>query len=382
MIEEIFSIAILLFFAKILGEFFRRLDFSPIIGEILAGIILGPAVLNLVKNSQQLSILSNLGIVFLFFLIGLSTEIEEIEKNVFNAGVIVIFGDLLALIACFVCAVLLGFNYLSSFAIAVALIGSSTAISIRYLAEIGELHKRYAKTLITGNLIDDVFVTLLLSVLIAHITNTPLDIWQALTIVLAIIGFFFFVLKFGSFVSDPITDMIAKMKDEQALIAVLIAIMFFIAAISDRIEIAIVTGAFLAGAIFSNTKYTEQVIIPKIKTIGYALFIPVFFAYSGLSVNLIFLSSFLGVVYLIIFCFMRCFFEYIGIERMSRLFGFDEQEARGMGLGMLPLGEFTIVVAQISLANNIISNNIFSVLVMSVMVTTIATPIIFKLTYH
>jgi Kef-type K+ transport system membrane component KefB len=380
MIQLIFEITVLLLFAKIFGEICRRIDFSPIIGEIFAGIFLGPAILNLVKDSQ-LGFLTNLGIMFLFFLIGLSTEIQEIEKNAFSAGVIVIFGDTLALILCFICAIFLGFSPIASFAISVALIGSSTAISIRYLAEMGELHKRYAKTLVVGNLIDDVYVTLLLTVLVAHITNIPLDIWQAVAIILVVVGFFFLVLKFSSLISNPIIDFVVKMKDEQAIISIPIAIMFLIAAISEKLEIAAVTGAFLAGAMFSNSKYTEQTIIPKVRAIGYGLFIPIFFAYSGININLIFLSSLTGIFYLIVFCSVRCISEFIGIARASKFFGFNDEEARGIGLGMLPLGEFTIVVSQIALINKVIDVNIFSVLVTTVIITTIFTPIIFKLTY-
>jgi Kef-type K+ transport system membrane component KefB len=165
------------------------------------------------------------------------------------------------------------------------------------------------------------------------------------------------------------------------MIAIPVVMMFLIALLSQQVNIAGVTGAFLAGIILAKTPYAETTIMPKAKTLGYGFLIPLFFAYTGSNVNIFAVGS-AGWILLIALIVAAVAGKYIGCSLAARIAGYDSSDARKIGWGMIPRTEYTLVIGQVALVAGAITAGIHSVLVMLVLVSTIITPILIKWGYE
>ena len=369
------SLALLMIGAKSLGYVFERIKLSSLVGEILAGIILGP-ILGLIVPSDQLAQFTGLGILFFLFLIGLSTKFEEFGKDVYDSSFIALGGALLSFAAGFLIGWLAFGSFNAGLFMGVALISTSTAMSIRSLVDTGRFHTRAGKTIVTVALADDIIAILALALLTTYMTLGAVRIWEVMTLFFAIMGFLMIVLTVGSSIVGSILSFFNVIRDEYIIIAASIAILFIIAFVSEHIGVAAVTGAFLAGLAMSKSQLTENNIIPKAKTIGYGLFIPIFFAYSAITFHL---DSFISYFWLIVaLAAVAIFAKSFGCGFVSSRFGFRGMEKRIIGFGMSPRGEYTIITAQLALAAGIIAAPIYTVVISVVLMTIIVTPILLR----
>lgn len=378
----LFSIAVLLIAAKILGEISERLGFSSLVGEVIAGIIVGPSLLGLVHPSEMMNILAVIGIFFLMFLIGLSAKFEEaLENNTYKAALIAILGGTLSFVFAFIAGIGLGYSTLVAVTIGAALTSTAMGITVRALSELGHFYGRLSRILIASNVADDVFSVIVMSLFLGFIQFGQIDIVDSWKIFLVVIGFFIIILKFGGLVAEKIMNFTVKMRDQEAMIAIPVVLMFLIALLGEQVRIAGVTGAFLAGIILSKTKYAETVIMPKAKTLGYGFLIPLFFAYTGTNVNLFSIGGMEWILFIAIII-AAISGKFIGTYLGAKVSGYEEDECRKLGWGMIPRAEYTLVIGQLALVAAAITASIYSVLVVFVLFTTIATPIILKWVYE
>ena len=170
------------------------------------------------------------------------------------------------------------------------------------------------------------------------------------------------------------------MKDQEAMIAIPIVLMFLIALLSEQVKIAGITGAFLAGTILAKTKYAETVIMPKAKILGYGFLIPLFFAYTGANVNIFSIKSDLLLLAALIFA--AIIGKYLGVYFGARVMGYEHSDSNKLGWGMIPRAEYTLVIGQLALTAGAIGENIHTILILFVIATTLLTPPILKFAYE
>lgn len=377
----LFSIAVLLVSAKFLGEIFERLGFSSLVGEVIAGIIVGQSILNIVQPSETMNVLAGIGILFLMFIIGLHAKFEEaLEENVYSAAIIAVLGGTLSFVFSFAVGIGLGYSMMVAVAIGVALISTGMGITLRALSELGQFYGKISKALILSNVADDIFSIIAMSIFLGFIQYGQVNILGSWQVFLLIIGFFLIIIKFGGLIAEKVMNMTVKMKDQESMIAIPVVLMFLIALLSQQINIAGVTGAFLAGIILAKTPYAETTIIPKARTLGYGFLIPLFFAYTGVNVNIFSIGS--GWVLLIALLVAAIAGKYIGCYLGAKISGYDESESKKIGWGMIPRTEYTLVIGQIALVAGAITTGVHSVLVLLVLILTIITPIILKWAYE
>jgi Kef-type K+ transport system membrane component KefB len=376
----LFDIAVLLVSAKILGEIFERLGFSSLVGEVIAGIIVGQSLLGLVAPSETMDVLAGIGILFLMFLIGLHAKFEEaIENNVYSSAIIAIFGGTLSFFLALIAGIGLGYSFIVAITIGAAITSTGMGITVRALSELGQFYGKISKGLIAANVADDIFSIIIMSLFLGFLQYGSINIADSWQIFLIVIGFFLIIIKFGGLIAEKIMAFTVKMKDQESMIAIPVVLMFLIALLSQQINIAGVTGAFLAGIILSKTPYAEPTIMPKAKTLGYGFLIPLFFAYTGAKVSLFSIGS--GWILLIVLLIVAIAGKYIGCYFGAKISGYEEHEAKKIGWGMIPRTEYTLVIGQIALVAGAITSGIYSVLILFVIVLTIATPIILKWVY-
>ena len=422
------SILLILVLGKLLGMGAERLGMPSIAGELLTGIILGPMMLGIIMPVPQglglddpLGFMANLGIIFMMFIMGLSIDIESVLKNnsrsaasitMFGASIVLTFTTLIVLAI----GTILGQNFYYSLfqglLIGVGLTSTSTIIGFKYLTDIGDRFSNVFKTLVAVEITDGIFSIMALAVLISVVnrfastsSGTSIDInaflsqlgWSTFSLFLLMLGFIIFVIKFGGVVTDRLLGISRRSGNDQSIITFSLIVLFAVAALSDWLQLTYVIGAFLAGAILAGSPYSTTIIEPKVKAIGYGLFIPIFFAYTGINMNFgallsgpalrffnmsipYYLFLFLGLLIVVMVG------KYIGTLLGCGLTGgFKNHEANRIGFSLMCVGEDMLVIGQIgttiTLTHNgppLITTELLSVIGLLVIVTSIIAPIFIK----
>jgi Kef-type K+ transport system membrane component KefB len=425
------SILLILVLGKALGIAAERLGMPSLVGELLSGIILGPMMLGVIHPApagaeDPLKFLSDLGIVFMMFLMGLSIDIENVMKtNSRSAVSITILGAaiVLALSTALMAAVgmALGQDLYTSIIqgclIGVGLTSTSTVIGFRYLSEIGDRFSNVFKTLVAVEVTDGIFSIMALAVLLSIIgllakgplgaaidTNSFMSEvgWSTFKLFLLMLGFMIFVIKFGGVVTDWLLGVSRKSRDEQSIITLSLIVLFAVATMSDWLELTYVIGAFLAGAILAGSPYSSTVIEPRIKAIGYGLFIPIFFAYTGVSMDfspLFKATPSIHIGSLAVPCYLLLFIGLVAIVMAGKYIGtrigcaisggYKGYEAHRIGVSLMCAGEDALVIvgigAGISMTpggQHIISNELLSIVGLIVIVSSLLTPIFMKRSFE
>lgn len=391
----------MLLLGKVLGDIVKRLGFSPLIGQVIAGIILGPMLLNAVGLSWEMDEMSNLGILFMMFLMGLSVDFEKLmQKNVYNASFISICGGLLTFLAAMAVTMLLGFELNTSILVGIAFISTSTAIGFMVLNEIGDKYSNVFKTVMAVGTTDDILAMLALAIFVTYVTTgSGVDIKAAFMLFLYVLGFIIFILWFGRSISEKLISWTVSSSSETSVVTVALIIMFLVAFLGENIKVAAVTGAFLAGTILARSPFSYKIITPKIEAVSEGLFIPLFFVYTGVRINIdqmirsMPLDLFIVKIPIDVFLFLGLVMAVMSSKYVATygaawvIGGYRHDEMHKMGLAMTPMGEYTLVIGQLGLMaplSTILAGTqqIYSVLALVVLVTSILTPIMLRNAYE
>lgn len=377
------DIAIIVIFAKAFGILARKLRAPQVVGEIIAGLIIGPSVLGLVKLNDFLSVCAEIGVVFLMFSAGLGTDLKALMKT----------GPKALAIACVGVAVPLGGGtllymmfygfapwgsekFLTAVFIGVIMTATSVSITVETLKEMGKLQTELGTTILSAAIIDDVIGILVLTFVIGFKDPDSQPLW----VMLRTLAFFVLAMIVG-FIIYKIFKRIDKRYPHTRRIPILaLALCFSFAYIAERFfGIADITGAYVAGIVLSRLKdsaYIEE----KMDTGSYMLFGPIFFASIGLKTSLDGMSFDL-LWFSIGFVLVALVTKIIGCGLTSRLCGFRGSDPLKIGVGMMTRGEVALIVAQKGLSSGMISPVYFTSVILLIIVSSIITPIILKLIF-
>lgn len=369
------DIALILILAKILGELAERLHVSQLVGEVVAGLILGPLLL-IIKPAPFLEQIASFGILFLLFLIGLNTRFDDVRKDMYKGSVLAIAGAVLSFVAGFLIGYFVFNSVNTGVFLGIAILSTSTAITLRSLADIGEIKTRVYEVALAVNVADEVIAILALSLLTTYFTFGIVNIWTVVALFFVVLGFFLVILTVGSHAIGRFLELFKAVKDEHMIIAVPLVVIFAVAFLSEQIGIAGVTGAFLAGMAMSKSSLTESVIKPSIGTIGYGFFIPLFFAYSAIVMDLSAIQANISAILVLVAA--AAVAKFAGIGLMSRFFRFAKREQRLLGASMIPRGEYAVVIAQLGLAAAVINQQVYSIVIAFVVISIVITPIVLR----
>lgn len=418
------SILLILAFGKLLGFIAERFGLPSIVGELMVGVLLGPMALGIIQPSASLDFLAFLGVIFMMFIMGLSIDLRSVMKaNARSATTITLIGAglvfMVSTVIMLIVGIMMGQDFYYSLAqaclIGVGLTSTSTVIGFKFLSDIGDRFSNVFKTLVAVEVTDGIFSIMLLATFLSILTTYSTAVsdgmgdisqflsvlgWSTFKLFLLILGFMIFVIKFGGRVTEWLLGISKKSEGDQSIITLSLIVLFAVATLSDSLQLTSVIGAFLAGAILAGSPYSETVIAPRIKALGYGLFIPIFFAYTGVQMN--FISAFngnainvLGIgipLYLLLFIgllagVMVC--KYIGaVVACTMSGGFKDCEVKRIGFSLMCVGEDTLVIAQIGtmvyFAKDLplITPELYSVLGLMIIVSSILTPMFLKRTFE
>ena len=380
------DIAIILLSTKFLGILTRKFRMPQVVGALLAGLILGPAIFNTLRETEFIQQMAELGVIVLMFTAGLETDITELKKTGKVSFVVALFGVLFPLGLVFiVSSIFYGgklFNQssnelLQNIFIAVIFTATSVSITVETLKELGKINTKAGNTILGAALIDDVLGVIGLTIIMS-ISDSSVVIWK---VFLKIILFFIFSICIG-YIFYLIFQTLIKRYHKDMRRFVIISFVFCLIlsyAAEEFFGVADITGAFIAGLIISNTEKTKY-INSRFDTLSYMLLSPIFFASIGIKVELSGMSNKIIAFTLILFI-VALISKIIGCMLGAKLFRYSNKESFQVGVGMVSRGEVALIVASKGIGAGIISEMILGPIVIVVVLTTVITPVLLKFAF-
>lgn len=383
-IEVFKDLAIIILFAKLFGLLAKKLKAPQVVGEIVAGLIIGPSVLGLVGQSDFISQLAEIGVLLLMFYAGLETDLKELLHTgpvalvIACMGVAVpLFGGYL-LYSCFY-----GFSpagsdeFYKAIFTGVIMTATSVGITVQTLRELGRLKSKVGTVIMSAAIIDDVIGIIVLTFVIGF--KSPES--NFLQVVINTVLFFAFALVVG-FIIYKVFKLIDKKYFHQRRIPILgLCLCFAMAYAAEKyFGIADITGAYVAGIILCNLRDSEY-IAEKMDISSYMIFGPVFFASIGLKTEFSGLTPSL-LLFSIGFVIVALAAKIIGCGGISRLFGYKGRDCLRIGVGMMTRGEVALIVSQKGLAVGLMDPVYFTSVILLIICSSIITPVAMKLLYR
>lgn len=377
------DLAIIIVFAKFFGLLARKLKAPQVVGEIIAGLLIGPSILGFVQQTEFLTQMAEIGVILLMFSAGLETNLKDLLKTgpiaflIACAGVFVpLIGGTLLYMGFYGTAPWGSEKFYMAVFIGVIMTATSVSITVQSLKELGKLKGKVGTTILSAAIIDDVIGIIVLTFVVG-VKNPESNPGQ---VVLSTLLFFAFVLVVG-FILYKIFNKIDEKYPHTRRIPILgLALCFFFAYVAEKyFGIADITGAYVAGIILCSLRDSDY-IANKMDTNSYMLFDPIFFASIGLKTNIdnidtnILLFS-VGFVIVALIC------KIIGCGLMAKICRFSFPDSLKIGVGMMTRGEVALIVAQKGLSVGLLTSVYFTSVILLIIVSSILTPIILKILY-
>ena len=381
----IIEIALLLATATLGGWIATKCKMPAVLGQIVVGIIIGPTVLALVDgNNELIRVLSEIGVIFLMFLAGLETDLKELKSSGKGAIIVAAGGIIFPLIIGTIVSIVFFSQYLPSgdskpimyaLYIGTILTATSVSISVSVLRDMNQLNGKQGVSILGAAIIDDVIGIILLAIVTGFVM--PNDSGSGIgMLIVKIMLFFALALVVGFFMSKLLTRFSQNRAWKDRIITIAIISCFIFAYVSEMFSVAAITGAFIAGVIYSTTPYKHKV-VNGIHSIAYALFTPIFFVSIGLKADISSdVINYLG--YAVVLVIVAIGTKFIGCGLGAKLANFTTKQSFQIGAGMIARAEVALIVATQGLVKNIISNETFTSIVLIVVVSTLVAPPLLK----
>ncbi|MFD1954425.1 cation:proton antiporter [Paenibacillus thailandensis] len=372
--EFILELAIMIAATKIAGHLSVRIGQPAVLGELIAGILFGPAVFGLIDaDSSFIHYFAEIGVLLLMFAAGLETDLDQLRRNWKPAFAVAVGGIIVPFIGGYAAAAAFGFGQTYALFFGVLFCATSVSISVQVLKEMNRLGSREGTTILGAAVVDDVLVVVLLAVMMSMLgSGEQISLgWLIGKKVL-----FFIIVVLASIYLVPLAmKWLSKLKVTEPLIGVALVVCFGFAYFADYMGMAGIIGSFAAGIAISQTPFRHQV-EHKLEPITYGVFVPVFFVSIGLNVSFEGLGSQLGFV--IVISAVAVVTKLLGGGLGARLTGFGRRSSLAVGTGMISRGEVALIIASTGLQAGLLLEQYFTSVIIMVMVTTLVTPPLLK----
>ncbi len=376
-----FSLALILFFAKALGLVMRKFKLPEVIGSLLAGLLLGPNLLGWVNDSELLTGISQIGVVFIMFSAGLETDLKQIRSAGKPSVVITLLGVVVPMAlgfgtACLFRGVDSSETILHNLYYGVILTATSVALTVATLKELGKLNGKVGTSVLSAAVLDDVIGLVILTLVIgqsvpgARVADTLLN------------TLFFFVLAvaIGIIINQLFKMIETKYEHHRRMPIIGLCTCLLFAFIAENLfGLAEIVGAFIAGVIFSDTKdarYIER----RIDQGSYMLFSPIFFAHISIACRFENFESKL-ILFGLVWVLMGFAGKFVGCSVGAKMCGFSNKDSARVGIGMMARAEVALITTQKGVSAGIIPSDFMPFVIILVIVGSIMTPILLKLAY-
>lgn len=377
------DLAIIIIFAKMFGIIARKCKAPQVVGEIVAGLLIGPCVLGFVQQTDFLTEMAEVGVVLLMFSAGLETNLKELLKTgpiavlIACAGVFVpLLGGTLLYMGFYGTAPWGSEKFYQAVFIGVIMTATSVSITVESLKEMGKLKGKVGTTILSAAIIDDVIGIIVLTFVVGF--KSPDS--NPGRVVLNTILFFVLALVVGFILYKIFKRLDDKYPHTRRIPIMSLALCFSFAYIAEKyFGIADITGAYVAGIILCSIRdssYVEE----KMEISSYMIFGPVFFASIGLKTNIENVNGDI-LLFSLGFVLVALLTKIIGCGLMAKLCRFKASDSLKIGVGMMTRGEVALIVAQKGLSVGLLTPVYFTSVILLIIVSSISTPIILKILY-
>lgn len=384
----LFDLAVILISTKLLGLLTKKFQMPQVVGALLAGLLLGPAVFNVLKETDFIHQVSEIGVIVLMFNAGLETDIRELKNSGKASFLIALIGVIVPLIGGFFIAYL--FNqpdiiesdatcsiFLQNMFIGVILTATSVSITVETLKEMGKLNTRAGNAILGAAIIDDILGIVALTIITSMADPTV----NIITVLLKIASFFVFAIAIGMIAHllfKKWTDVYKR--DMRRFVIVAFVFCLILAYCAEVLfGVADITGAYIAGLMMTNTRETKY-LAARFDTLSYMMLSPIFFASIGLKVILPDMTLAI-VIFAVALVLIAVLTKVIGCGFGGKVCGYTTRECVQIGVGMVSRGEVALIVASKGAAVGLMSSNFLGPVVIVVVVTTIIAPILLKIAF-
>jgi Kef-type K+ transport system membrane component KefB len=363
--------------AKLMAELFERLRQPAVAGEIMAGILIGPSLLNLAAPSEITSILAEIGVIFLLFNVGLETKPAAIFKVGKSAAIVAVLGVVLPFFAGWLLMKAWGSTSVESLFVGTALVATSVGITARVLSAMGQLDAPTARIILGAAVIDDILGLLVLAV-VSNMAAGTVNYVGILTTAALAIGFTVFV----AVVAAPVVTRVAPRADRlrsghgMFMLGLLLCLGLSVAA--AYIGVAAIIGSFLAGMALAEASEDHPIMHRQINGVTEFL-VPFFLVNIGMQLTLEVFRSPSVIVLCVLVTLVAVATKLFGCGLGAINLGM--RRAAQVGMGMVPRGEVGIIVAQIGLSLAVIGPELYGVVLFMAVATTLIAPPFLKILY-
>ena len=367
------ALFIMLVAAKLMAEVFERLKQPAVVGEILAGVIIGPSLLGWVQPAEILNIIAEIGVIFLLFNVGLETKPQAIFNVGKKALMVAVLGVILPFVAGYFIAEAWGGSFVEAMFIGAALVATSVGITARVLGSMGLLDLQTSRIILGAAVIDDILGLIILSLVSSVSQGSVSYVGLAKTAGAAVL-FTVFVALVGSRLMNRMAPAVERLRLGRPFFTFGIILCLGLSVASIYVGVAAIIGAFLAGmALAEATEENHQ--MHQLTTGVTEFLVPFFLVNIGMQLNLAVFRDTSVVVFAVVLTLIAVVTKFVGCGLGA--WGMKRREMAQIGVGMVPRGEVGIVVAQIGLGLGAIGESFFAaVLFMAVATTLIAPPFI------
>ncbi|MGG3841086.1 cation:proton antiporter [Paenibacillus thiaminolyticus] len=376
--DIILMLLIVLTATKLAGDLTVRLGQPSVLGKLIVGIIVGPAVLGWVTNGEIVRDMAEVGVILLMFIAGLETDLEQLKQNWKASVAVALGGIILPFIVGYLGGTALGMDQGQSLFIGLLLCATSVSISVQTLKDLGQLSSREGTTILGAAVVDDVLVVILLAFMLSLLgagTEQASLGW----IVGKKVIFFAGAIAAGIYAVPLLMRWLAPLKVSEAVISAALIICFAFSYAAEQLGVAGIIGAFAAGIAISQTDFKQEV-EHRLEPIAYGIFVPVFFVSVGLEVTFAGLGQHVG--FMLLFSVIAIVTKLFGCMLGARMTGFGRRSAFGIGSGMVSRGEVALIIATAGLEGALFDAALFTPLVIVIIVTTLVTPPMLKLAFR
>ncbi|MBO8175177.1 MAG: cation:proton antiporter [Thermococcus sp.] len=371
--ETLLMIALMLAAAKLLGWIFEKVGQPVVLGQILGGLIIGVFA----ESNEIIREFANLGVLLLLFLAGIESDLSEFKRvgkpSMFVAGVGVaiafLFGFLVALpFVEFHEALLYG----------AIMTPTSVSITVRVLMELRRLRTKEGTTILAAAVVDDVLGILILTIIMSLLREGSIHYDAIIEILIEVAGFLAVFLYLGPVLAEKVFKKISRIDLPESTTTFAIVFLILFAYLAEHLNLASILGAYMVGLTIGQTNYRKQVENP-INTLGYSLFIPLFFVEVGMRIELSYILH--AGLFAVIYAIAAILSKILGCGIGAYLGGFDPKASLRIGVGMIPRLGVELAMLAIAMASGVIGAEALTVAIFMVFVTTIITPPLLKWVY-
>ena len=381
--EFLFDLALILISTKLFGLMTKKVRMPQVVGALVAGVILGPAVLNVLSETEFIQKLAELGVIVLMFTAGLETDINQLKKTGKASFIIAVLGVIIPLVGGFFIANI--FNkgndvntILQNVFIGIILTATSVSITVETLKEMGKLKTRAGNAILGAAIIDDI-----LGIIALTITTSLSDPSINVIIVLAKIVMFFIFAGFAGYLFHWAFIKLDERYQRDLRRFVIFAFVFCLLlsfCAEEFFGVADITGAFIAGLVISDSNRSNY-LNSRFETLSYMLLSPIFFASIGIKVQLTAMTKTIF-IFAILLLIVAILSKVFGCALGAKLCKYSNREAIQIGTGMISRGEVALIVANKGIAMGLMLPEFLAPVVIVVVVTTIVTPILLKVIFN